>query len=383
MNETGYRNLIHLVSKGYLEGFYYKPRIDLDLLREHSEGLIATSGCLSSMVSPRDHRRPARHRLAARRGVLAHLPGPLLPRDPAPRDPRAGPRERRAREDGGRPAAAAASRPTTRTTSRRATTSTTTRCSASAPPTNLDDPKRFRFDGQGFYVKDGDEMAEVFHDHPSAVANTLEIAERCDARARPMGTLPHARVPGAGGHDARGGARARRPGRGLRARLGLAPGRAAPAEARRVRASACEHELGVITVDGLRRLLPDRRRLHRLRAQATASRSGPGRGSSAGSLVAWSPRHHRRRSDRVRHHLRALPEPRAHLDARHRRRLLHARARPGDPLRRREVRRPTGDEGRRVAQIITFGTLQARAAMRDVGPRARACRSATSTASRS
>ena len=47
MNETGYRNLIYLVSKGYLEGFYYKPRIDLDLLRERSEGLIATSGCLS------------------------------------------------------------------------------------------------------------------------------------------------------------------------------------------------------------------------------------------------------------------------------------------------------------------------------------------------
>ena len=50
-NETGYRNLMFLVSKAYLEGFYYKPRIDLDLLRERSEGLIATSGCLSSMVA--------------------------------------------------------------------------------------------------------------------------------------------------------------------------------------------------------------------------------------------------------------------------------------------------------------------------------------------
>jgi len=51
MNDTGYQNLIYLVSKGYLEGFYYRPRIDLDLLRDHHEGLIATSGCLSSMVS--------------------------------------------------------------------------------------------------------------------------------------------------------------------------------------------------------------------------------------------------------------------------------------------------------------------------------------------
>jgi DNA polymerase-3 subunit alpha len=47
MNETGYKNLMYLVSKAYLEGFYYKPRIDLDLLRERHEGLIATSGCLS------------------------------------------------------------------------------------------------------------------------------------------------------------------------------------------------------------------------------------------------------------------------------------------------------------------------------------------------
>ena len=50
MNEAGYRNLMFLVSKGYLEGFYYKPRIDMDLLRSRSEGLIATSGCLSAPV---------------------------------------------------------------------------------------------------------------------------------------------------------------------------------------------------------------------------------------------------------------------------------------------------------------------------------------------
>ena len=89
MNETGYRNLIYLVSKGYLEGFYYKPRIDLDLLREHSEGLIATSGCLSSMVCRAITAGQLRHRLAAGRGVRRDLPGPLLPRAPAPRHRRA------------------------------------------------------------------------------------------------------------------------------------------------------------------------------------------------------------------------------------------------------------------------------------------------------
>jgi DNA polymerase-3 subunit alpha len=49
-NETGYKNLIELSSKAYLEGFYYKPRIDLELLEAHSEGLLALSGCLQGGV---------------------------------------------------------------------------------------------------------------------------------------------------------------------------------------------------------------------------------------------------------------------------------------------------------------------------------------------
>jgi DNA polymerase-3 subunit alpha len=50
-NDKGYQNLVKLVSKGYLEGFYYKPRIDKELLREHSEGLIGLSACLNGEVS--------------------------------------------------------------------------------------------------------------------------------------------------------------------------------------------------------------------------------------------------------------------------------------------------------------------------------------------
>ena len=49
-NLTGYQNLIKLVSKAYLEGFYYKPRMDKELLKEHHEGLIALSGCLSGEI---------------------------------------------------------------------------------------------------------------------------------------------------------------------------------------------------------------------------------------------------------------------------------------------------------------------------------------------
>ena len=49
-NETGYQNLSYLVSKAFLDGFYIKPRVDLALLREHSEGLIALSACLAGAI---------------------------------------------------------------------------------------------------------------------------------------------------------------------------------------------------------------------------------------------------------------------------------------------------------------------------------------------
>ena len=49
-NETGYRNLSYLVSRGFLDGFYVRPRIDLELLRQHSEGLIALSACLAGAI---------------------------------------------------------------------------------------------------------------------------------------------------------------------------------------------------------------------------------------------------------------------------------------------------------------------------------------------
>jgi DNA polymerase-3 subunit alpha len=48
---VGYRNLVALISKGFLEGYYYKPRIDMDLLAKHHEGLIVLSGCMSSLVA--------------------------------------------------------------------------------------------------------------------------------------------------------------------------------------------------------------------------------------------------------------------------------------------------------------------------------------------
>ncbi len=67
---------------------------------------------------------------------------------------------------------------------------------------NVSDEKRFRFDGAGFYVKDGDAMREVFHDYPQAVEATLEIAERCNVEI-PMGTYHMPDYPGPGRQESR------------------------------------------------------------------------------------------------------------------------------------------------------------------------------------
>ena len=89
-NETGYRNLLKLVTDAHLEGFYHRPRIDKELLAEHAEGLICLSGCLSlggrrALLAGRTDR--AREVAAEYRDIFG--PGQLLPRAPGPRPRRA------------------------------------------------------------------------------------------------------------------------------------------------------------------------------------------------------------------------------------------------------------------------------------------------------
>ena len=100
---------------------------------------------------------------------------------------------------------------------------------------------------------------------------------------------------------------------------------------------------------------------------------GPGRGSAAGSLVAYCMEITDIDPLQTRAALRALPEPGARQHAGHRHRLLHEPARRGDRVRDAEVRRE------QVAQIITFNTMAAKAAIKDVGARW-TCRTARSTA---
>ena len=130
----GYHNLIKLVSSGYTEGFYYKPRIDKELLAQHAKGLIGLSSCLKGEVATGIRTEQQQKALAGGGRVPRHPRArELLPRDAVPGHRRAAHRQHRAAADrqGSRPAIW--SSPTTSTTCRTPTSSRTTSCSASAP----------------------------------------------------------------------------------------------------------------------------------------------------------------------------------------------------------------------------------------------------------
>jgi DNA polymerase-3 subunit alpha len=230
--------------------------------------------------------------------------------------------------------------------------------------TNLDNPDRFRFDGQGFYLKSGEEMAEVFRDHPSALANTLEIAERCNLD---LGIdtgryhLPEFQVPAG---KTREQVMAEQSWAGLRERLGLEPDEPIPPSHSEY-VKRMEHELGVIQTMGFAGyflIVADFIDY----ARRNDIPVGPGRGSSAGSLVAYGlgitgidPIEYDIIFERFLNPERiSMPDIDVDFCMRGRDQVIRYVAEKYDG---------EGDDGRRVAQIITFGKLQARAAIRDVG----------------
>jgi DNA polymerase-3 subunit alpha len=207
-------------------------------------------------------------------------------------------------------------------------------------------------------------MLELFHDHPQAVHATMEIAERCSFEL-PMGTyhMPEFQVPQGETresvleHDAWSG---------LRSRLGMAPDEPF-SEAQAPYVKRLEHELGVVSQMGFAGyflIVADFIGW----AKQHGIPVGPGRGSSAGSLAAWSlgitgvdPIEYDIIFERFLNPERvSMPDIDVDFCMRGRDEVIRYVAGKYDEPGR-------GDEGRRVSQIITFGTLQARAAIRDVG----------------
>jgi DNA polymerase III subunit alpha len=179
MNHTGWHNLIKLSSLGYLEGFYYKPRIDLELLQQYNEGLIALSACIKGKVPEAaikygyEEARKAAQELAAifPDRFYLELQNHGIPEEKIARDVLI-----ELSYDLGLPLVCA--NDAHYTYKENAQSHDILFCLGSN--TDLDDPNRQRYYGDSFYIKSPQEMAELFPDTPEALENSVKIAERCN-----------------------------------------------------------------------------------------------------------------------------------------------------------------------------------------------------------
>ena len=178
-NNTGYRNLVKLVSLGFTDGFYYKPRIDYEQLAQYSEGLIALSSCLAGDIPQLilDHRYEEAKELALRLEAIMGKGNFYLELQ------QNGLREqqivnaqliRLSRETG---IPLVATNDVHYINREDAKTQEILMCIQTGK--TIEDPDRMRFETDAFYLKSADEMWEHFAAYPEALENTVRIAERC------------------------------------------------------------------------------------------------------------------------------------------------------------------------------------------------------------
>jgi DNA polymerase-3 subunit alpha len=178
-DEEGYRNLIRLSSIAYLEGFYYRPRVDLDVLGAHRGGLVAMSGCLQGGVARlllADRRDEARE-LAARLASIFE-PGCFyleIQNHGIPEETALMPRIAKLAAETGIPLVATNDCHYLRAEDH--TAHDVLLCLQTGK--DIDDPARVMRSHPETYFKSPEEMAALFPDHPEALAATLEIAEKC------------------------------------------------------------------------------------------------------------------------------------------------------------------------------------------------------------
>ena len=178
-NMTGYRNLIHMVSCGFSEGFYMKPRIDMELLRAHSEGLICLSACLAGAI-PRalaDGDMDGAYDLCEqfldifdREHFYLEIQDHGIPLQQKVNEGL----YQLSRELNIGLVATNDAHYLTKADARIQDVLMSIQMGKT-----VDDPTRMKFETQEFYIKDADEMAALFPEHPEALANTVKIAERC------------------------------------------------------------------------------------------------------------------------------------------------------------------------------------------------------------
>jgi DNA polymerase-3 subunit alpha len=349
MSDVGYANLMKLSSKAYLEGYFYKPRLDWELLAQHSEGLVATTGCLGGVVNQALLRGDVEG-ATAKAGRLQEIFGNdnlfvELQDHGLDEQRRTNPLLIDLARRLGAPLLATNDSHYTHRTD--AAAHDALLCVQTG--STMDDPARFKLDGEEHYLKTAAEMRRLFGEVPEACDNTLLIAERADVTiefGKPQ--LPRFPLPEGQPDDAsylRSLAE-----QGAKERYG-AP---IPAEVR----SRLDYEIGVIDGMGFSAyfLIVWDLIAH---ARRSGIRVGPGRGSAAGSLVSYCLRI--TDIDPLEYDLlferflnpgrRSMPDIDMDFDDRFR-----------DEMIRYAAERYGRDH---VAQIVTFSTIKARAAVRD------------------
>jgi DNA polymerase III subunit alpha len=359
--DEGYKNLIKLVSSGYTEGFYYRPRIDKELLAQHSKGLIGLSSCLKGEVASALKVEQARPALEAA-GRLQDILGKnnfFLEMQYQ------GIEEQLVVNKGLIPLARELDLPLIATNDvhylRQGDYQPHDILLCIGTGKTVNDAQRMRYTGDQFFLKTAEQMAGVFRGHEDALKNTLLIAERCNVNI-PKGQnhLPSFAVPEGMTleqyfeHVAREGYAQRLPRLLQLQAAGSLRHSIEEYEKRLDYEIAMIKKMGypgyfLITWDFIRY------------AREEGIPVGPGRGSAAGSLVAWcmritdvDPIDYDLLFERFLNPERvSLPDIDVDFCERRRGEVIDY------------VTRKYGREN--VAQIITFGTMKAKAVVRDVG----------------
>jgi DNA polymerase-3 subunit alpha len=195
-NNVGYKNLVKLVSHGFLQGFYYKPRIDKQLLSKHSEGLICLSACLSGEVGSNlvhDHYDAARRAAGDYLDIFGKDRFFVEIQDQGLEvEHRINPQLVKLSKELDVPLVA--TNDCHYVTQQDSRAHEVLLCIQTGK--TMSDNNRMRFSTDQFFVKSQEEMEEVFREIPDALRQTLEIAGRCDFKLEKAAQpFPHFEVP--------------------------------------------------------------------------------------------------------------------------------------------------------------------------------------------
>jgi len=360
-NQEGYRNLIKLVSTGYLEGFYYKPRVDKDLLAQHSKGIICLSACLRGDLNEAllgDNYAKARDLAGTYTEIFGQNNFFLELQDHGlEQDKRLIPEVARLSAEMGIPLVATNDSHYLRKDDARA--HELFMCISTGK--TVSDPNRMHWDQPEFYMKSKAEMEKIFGDYPSALRSPYEIAMRCKvALEKVKEPFPKFDVPPTHSIDTyfeyvcREGFEKRRPRLEHMRQKGTLR---EPLEAYAERLSREIKMIQQMKFSGYFLIVWDFIRY----ARQSSIPVGPGRGSAAGSLVSYAmeitdidPLQYGLLFERFLNPERiSMPDIDTDFEPKGRGKVIQY------------VTEKYGRE--QVAQIITFGTLGSKAAIKDVG----------------